>query len=91
MELATGAAVLALALGIPMGVYAALARGTFMSQVFMTLSLLGVSLAHLPDRHLADPGVFGGAGLVPQLRSRGDGAAGLVEQRLADPKMAGTT
>ena len=27
-----------------MGVYAALRRGTFMSQVFLTISLLGVSL-----------------------------------------------
>ena len=44
MELAMVAAVLALAVGIPMGVYAALKRGTFMSQVFMTVSLLGVSL-----------------------------------------------
>ena len=44
LELALVAAVLALALGIPMGVYAALRRGSFLSQVFMTLSLLGVSL-----------------------------------------------
>jgi peptide/nickel transport system permease protein len=44
LELAMVAAMLALAFGIPMGVYAALRRGTFLSQVFMTLSLLGVSL-----------------------------------------------
>ncbi len=44
IELALVAAVLALAVGIPMGVYAALKRGSFMSQVFMTVSLLGVSL-----------------------------------------------
>ena len=44
LELALVAAVLALVVGIPMGVYAALRRGTFMSQVFMTVSLLGVSL-----------------------------------------------
>ena len=44
LELAMVAAFLALVIGIPMGVYAALRRGTFMSQVFMTLSLLGVSL-----------------------------------------------
>jgi peptide/nickel transport system permease protein len=44
LELALVAAVLALVLGIPMGVYAALRRGSFLSQVFMTLSLLGVSL-----------------------------------------------
>ncbi|MDM7941051.1 MAG: ABC transporter permease [Hydrogenophaga sp.] len=44
LELAGVAAVLALAVGIPMGVYAALKRGTFVSQLFMTVSLLGVSL-----------------------------------------------
>ncbi|MEJ8839005.1 ABC transporter permease [Ramlibacter sp. AN1133] len=44
VELALTAAVLALAIGVPMGVYAALRRGTFGSQLFMTLSLLGVSL-----------------------------------------------
>lgn len=44
LELALAAAVLALLVGIPMGVYAALRRGTFTSQVFMALSLLGVSL-----------------------------------------------
>jgi peptide/nickel transport system permease protein len=44
LELALVAAALALLVGIPMGVYAALRRGTFMSQLFMTVSLLGVSL-----------------------------------------------
>ncbi len=44
LELALVAAALALLVGVPMGVYAALKRGTFLSQVFMTLSLLGVSL-----------------------------------------------
>jgi peptide/nickel transport system permease protein len=44
LELALVAAVIAVVIGIPMGVYAALRRGTFMSQVFLTLSLLGVSL-----------------------------------------------
>jgi peptide/nickel transport system permease protein len=44
LELALAAAVLATAVGIPMGVYAALRRGSFLSQVFMTVSLLGVSL-----------------------------------------------
>ncbi len=44
LELALVAATLALAIGIPMGVYAALRRGTFLSQLFMTISLLGVSL-----------------------------------------------
>ncbi|PZO13718.1 MAG: ABC transporter permease [Burkholderiales bacterium] len=44
LELSMVAAVMALAVGIPMGVYAALKRGTFLSQLFMTVSLLGVSL-----------------------------------------------
>ena len=44
LELSFSAAVLALALGIPMGVYAALRRGSFLSQAMMTISLLGVSL-----------------------------------------------
>jgi len=44
LELALIAAGLALALGIPMGVYAALRRGTLSSQLLMTFSLLGVSL-----------------------------------------------
>ena len=44
LELAVVAAVMALLIGVPMGVYAALRRGSFMSQLFMTLSLLGVSL-----------------------------------------------
>jgi peptide/nickel transport system permease protein len=42
-ELSIVAAALALLVGIPMGVYAALRR-SFMSQLFMTVSLLGVSL-----------------------------------------------
>jgi len=44
LELSMVAAVLAVLIGIPMGVYTALRRGSFMSQVFMTISLLGVSL-----------------------------------------------
>ena len=44
LELSLTAALIALVLGIPMGVYAALRRGTFLSQVMMTASLLGVSL-----------------------------------------------
>ncbi len=44
LELAFVAAAIALVIGIPMGVYAALRRGNFLSQLFMTFSLLGVSL-----------------------------------------------
>ena len=44
LELSFSAAFIALVLGIPMGVYAALRRGSFLSQMLMTLSLVGVSL-----------------------------------------------
>src|ERR1035437_9825722 len=44
LELALVAALMALLIGLPMGVYCALKRGSFLSQLFMTLSLLGVSL-----------------------------------------------
>ncbi|MDM0038267.1 ABC transporter permease [Variovorax sp. J22G21] len=44
LELSLVAALLALLVGLPMGVYAALRRGTVGSQAVMALSLLGVSL-----------------------------------------------
>ena len=44
LELSTCAALIALGFGIPLGVFAALRRGSFFSQAVMTLSLLGVSL-----------------------------------------------
>ncbi len=44
LELAITAALLALAVGVPMGVVAALKRGSWLSQLLMTVSLLGVSL-----------------------------------------------
>ena len=44
IELSLSAAVIALLLGVPLGVYTALRRGTFGSQLWMTLSLVGVSL-----------------------------------------------
>ena len=44
LELALIAALLALLIGVPMGVYAALKRGSWISHMFMTISLLGVSL-----------------------------------------------
>jgi len=44
IELALSAAVIALLMGVPLGVYTALRRGRFGAQVWMTLSLVGVSL-----------------------------------------------
>ena len=44
MELALVSALFALLLGIPMGVYTALHRGSWLSTVFLTVSLVGISL-----------------------------------------------
>jgi peptide/nickel transport system permease protein len=44
LELSFLAAVIALVFGIPMGVYAALRRNSVLSQLMMTISLVGVSL-----------------------------------------------
>jgi len=44
LELAFTAAIIAVAVGIPAGVYTALRRGTFMAQVLLAVSLLGISL-----------------------------------------------
>ncbi len=44
LELSLVSAILALAIGIPMGVYTALNRNGVMSRIFMTISLIGISL-----------------------------------------------
>jgi len=44
LELAFVSALLALLVGIPMGVYTALNRGSWLSTVFLTVSLVGISL-----------------------------------------------
>ena len=44
LELAVAAALFALAVGIPMGVYAALQRRSWLTQAFLVLSLVGVAL-----------------------------------------------
>jgi peptide/nickel transport system permease protein len=44
LELAFTAALFAIALGIPMGVYTGIHRDTWLSKVFLTVSLIGISL-----------------------------------------------
>jgi len=44
LELSIISAFLALILGVPMGVYTAIHRSTYLSKAFMTISLMGVSL-----------------------------------------------
>ena len=70
-------------IGIPMGVYTALRRGSFLSQVFMTISLLGVSLPTFLIGILLILVFAVHPRLVPQLRPRRDRAARLVDHRPA--------
>ena len=42
--LALAAAIFAVALGIPMGVYTGIHRDSWLSKIFLTVSLIGVSL-----------------------------------------------
>jgi peptide/nickel transport system permease protein len=44
IELALAAALFAVALGIPMGVYTGIYRDTWLSKIFLTVSLVGISL-----------------------------------------------
>src|SRR5256885_2129772 len=44
LELALAAALFAVALGIPMGVYTGIHRDSWLSKIFLTVSLIGVSL-----------------------------------------------
>jgi peptide/nickel transport system permease protein len=44
VELALAAALLAVAVGIPMGVYTGIHRDSWLSKVFLTVSLIGISL-----------------------------------------------
>ncbi len=44
LELSCVAALLSLAVGIPLGIYTALKRNSWLAQVFLTVSLIGVSL-----------------------------------------------
>ena len=60
LELSLVAAVLALALGIPLGVYAALRRGHWDAQLLMAVSLIGVSL----PTFLSGIGLIGGCSVA---------------------------
>jgi len=44
LELSLVAAILALGIGVPLGVFAAIARDSWLSRLFMTVSLIGISL-----------------------------------------------
>jgi peptide/nickel transport system permease protein len=70
LELALMAAVMALLVGIPMGVYAALRRGTWGSQLLMTLVFVGRLIANIFDWHFAYFVFCCAAGLVPQFWPR---------------------
>ena len=70
LELSLVAAILALVVGLPLGVYTALRRHGSAGATGAGRIPAGGIPAHLPDRHPADPGVFGAAGLAAQLRPR---------------------
>jgi peptide/nickel transport system permease protein len=54
LELALAAAVFAIAVGIPMGVYTGIHRNSWLSRLFLTISLSRHLAADLPDRHPPD-------------------------------------
>jgi ABC-type dipeptide/oligopeptide/nickel transport systems, permease components len=68
LELVAVAALLALSMGIPLGVLTALRRHKLDSGAVMTFSLAGVGRADLRDRHPADLCLLGGVqGWAPAL------------------------
>ena len=82
LELSLAAALIALVVGIPLGVFAALKRGTFASQVAMTVSLLGVSLPTFLIGILLILLFCGDAQVAAQLRPRRHGVARRLDHRL---------
>jgi len=71
LELALVAAALALLIGVPLGVYSALPRGTFLTQVFMVVPLPGVALPPFLVGLLLIPVFAGPPGWFPSF-GRGD-------------------
>jgi peptide/nickel transport system permease protein len=67
LELSLAAALIALLVGIPLGVYAALRRGRAGAGHDGAVAA-GRVAADLPDRHLPDPAVRGAAEVAAQLR-----------------------
>ena len=82
------AALIALGVGIPMGVYTALRRGSVPSQALMTLSLLGVSLPTFLIGILLIQAVLGHAQMAAQLRPRRRRHDRRVDVRRADARRA---
>jgi peptide/nickel transport system permease protein len=84
LELSIVSALLALLIGVPMGVYTAIRRNSFLSHSFMTLSLIGISLPTFLIGILLI--LLFGVILrwLPTFRARRRGATGLVVNRAAD-------
>ena len=79
LELALVAALLALAVGIPMGVYAASRQ--FWQPVSNDGVVVGCFTAYLSYRHRSDPGFFSQSGLVSKLWQRRNYTDWLVDDR----------
>ena len=91
LELSITAAVIALVVGIPLGVYTALRRGTFALAAGDDGVAARRVAADLPDRHPADPDLRGDAEVAAQLRPRRHGVARRLDHRLAHASTAGST
>jgi ABC-type dipeptide/oligopeptide/nickel transport system permease component len=86
LELSIAAALIALGVGVPLGVYTALKRNGKLSQALLAFSLFGVSLADVPDWYFVDSGFFCTAWLVAQLWARRHDSLGLVVHGFIDRK-----
>ena len=82
-ELALAAALFAVALGVPMGVYTGIYRDSWLSKLFLTVSLLGISLPTFLIGILLIYGVRGELGWLPrfgrgEVATIGPGRTGLL-------------
>ncbi len=91
LELSVTAAVIALVVGIPLGVYAALRRGTLRLAADDDAVAAGRLAADLPDRHPADPVLRRPAELAAELRPRRRGRASAAGRRASSRSTAGAT
>ena len=83
-ELSLAAALFALLVGVPAGVYTGIYRNSMLSRAFMVLSLVGVSLPTFLIGISADPRLQRGSGLAAVLWAGHGGASGWVDDRIAD-------
>ena len=81
LELALCAAVLALGIGIPLGVYAGIKRNTWPAQWLQVISLVGISVPSFLTGIILILDLLGRAQLAACLRPRPDGLARRLDHR----------